>query len=130
MREGDIQSMIRLKLNDIENGRYWRANAGQAWTGNDITRRGKTVIIRDARPFKSGLPKGFPDIFGVTPLLITENHVGQILGIFTGIEVKNKSKVTEAQRKMVVRLLKSGSMAGVAYCVEDAIKITSSLNGD
>lgn len=130
MREADIQNMIRLKLNEIENGRYWRGNAGQAWTGNDITKRGKTVIIRDARPFKSGLPLGFPDLFGVTPLLITEKHVGQTLGIFTGIEVKNKSKVSDDQKKFILRLLKSGSMAGVAYCVEDAIKITSSLNGD
>jgi len=130
MREADIQNLIRLKLNEIDGGIYFRGNAGQAWTGNDITKRGRTVTIRDARPFKSGLPPGFTDIFGITPIVITPKHVGQVLGIYTGIEVKNKTKLSPDQKNHILRLKNAGCLTGVAYCVEDAIKIVAALNGD
>lgn len=122
MREADIQNLIRLELSKQSKGVYFRGNTGMAWTGDSIEKQGSTVIIRNARPFRA-LQSGFSDIFGMTTLIIQEKHIGQQMGIFTAIEVKNRSKVSEDQKNFLKVCEKAGSLCGVAYNQSDAIEI-------
>lgn len=125
MREADIQNAIRRELSMKPDCTIFRANCGMAWTGNDIRHEGTKVTIYDARPFKTGLPAGFSDLFGITPVIINERHLDKLLGIATFIEVKCKTKPSANQLKFIKNMQKTGSLAGIAYSVEDALKIIS-----
>lgn len=122
MREHNIQNMIRLKLAD-EDGLYFRGNVGRGWTGDKIIVTGSIVTIYNARPFSSGLPTGFSDLFGITPILIEKKHVGKTVGVATFIEVKNKTRLRKKQKDFLELCKKAGSIAGVAYNVEDALNL-------
>lgn len=124
--EHDIQNNIRLSLSKNQRGVYWRANVGQAWTGNKVTRNGDgSITIHEPRPFQTGLPKGFPDIFGMTMQEIKPAHVGQVLPIYTGIEVKRPGKKpSPTQVKHLGLLAKRGAIAGVATSPEEAVELT------
>lgn len=118
--EQKIQNEIRNALA----GRclLFRANVGSGWTGNDVERTTSPrevmlypgdVLIRNARPFSTGLPTGFSDLFGVTPD-----------GRFFAPEVKTPDgRVSEAQEKFGAAILKSGGRAGIVRSVADALAL-------
>lgn len=121
MREAQLQNMIRLKLAEYD-GLYFRANVGQAWTGDSIKHQGSQIIINNGRPFNAGLPKGFSDLFGVTPVLINESHIGQTIGVATFLEVKVKgNKPSENQKNFIKSCKKTGAIAEIVYNVSEAI---------
>lgn len=96
-----IQNNIRLACNDL--AVLFRANVG-------------TFKVAD-RYISTGLPKGFPDLFGIR----------KSDGKFIAIEVKTKTgKLRSEQKLMLDMLKKNGAIAGVARSVEDARKI---ING-
>lgn len=124
MAEKNIQQQIRLAM--PEHGTtLFRANVGQSWTGNDCQPLADgSMLIRDARPFTSGLPAGFSDLFGLHPVVITPEMVGQTVAVFCAIEVKApRGKPTEQQHHFIDFILSHGGRAGVARSVEDARKI-------
>lgn len=129
MSEHKIQNDIRLGLSANKRGVYWRANVGQAWTGNKVVRNNDgSITIHDPRPFQTGLPKGFTDLFGMTLFEITPAHVGRTLPIYTGIEVKRPGKQpSEKQAKHLNLLRNRGAIAGVATSPEEALALTESL---
>lgn len=48
--------------------RAFRVNVGAGWTGNETAVMGDgSVVIRHARRFQTGLPKGFPDLLVLCP---------------------------------------------------------------
>lgn len=114
MKEHDIQNKIRLEFGQRTDGVLFRANVGQAWTGSRITRHPDgSVTIYNARPFSSGLPTGFSDLFGVMPG-----------GRAVFLEIKAPGgRVTEAQRRFVAGMHRLGAAAGIAYSVEQAMWI-------
>ena len=124
--EHQIQNDIRLALSKHQRGVFWRANVGQAWTGNKIVRNADgSITIFEPRPFQTGLPKGFPDLFGMTFQLIRPAHVGQTLPIYTGIEVKKPGKKpSDTQHRHLSLLTKRGAIAGVATSPEEALALT------
>lgn len=96
-----IQNNIRLKCNDI--AVLFRANVGVFKVGD--------------RYISTGLPKGFPDLFGIR----------KSDGKFVAIEVKTKTGKLRQEQKLLLNMLKdNGAVAGVARSVEDARKI---ING-
>lgn len=102
MTEQDIQNMIRVAVS--KENIIFRANVGKV----------RTI---DGRYFDTGLPQGFCDLFGFRP-------DGQIFFI----EVKKPGgKVRDKQIKFIEAVKKKGALAGIAYCVEDAIQI---IEGD
>lgn len=102
MTEQDIQNLIRIAAS--KNNMIFRANVGKVRTS-------------DGRFFDTGLPKGFCDLFGFRP-------DGQIFFI----EVKKPGgRVREDQKKFIRIMKNNGAIAGVAYSVEDALKI---IEGD
>jgi hypothetical protein len=71
------------------------------------------VRTSDGRVFDTGLPKGFPDLFGFRP-------DGRIFFI----EVKNETgKLRPEQKKFIGNMQSRGALAGVARSVEDAMRI-------
>lgn len=116
MTEADIQRQIRMALSPF--GTYFRANVGQAWTGSDYIQIENGLLIKNPRPFNTGLPKGFPDLFGFT----LKNDIP----IFTAVEVKTpKGRLRQDQAYMLDFLKDKGAIVGVARSADDAIKIVS-----
>ena len=117
--------------------RFFRINVGRAWTGSKITSVTNSnksrimlsagdVVISDARPFQTGVPKGFPDLAGWTVKTVTQDMVGSDVAIFTGIEVKSKTGRLAPHQKAIIDIIdKSGGISGVARSVEEAEKLIS-----
>lgn len=99
MTEHELQNEIRKAVSPY--CVIFRINVGE----------GKTP---DGRYFKTGVPKGFSDLFGI------RKKDGK--AVF--IEVKTpKGKPSEEQKKFI-RIMKSyGAIAGVCRSTEDAIKL-------
>lgn len=127
--EHAIQNAIRNAL--VDDCHLFRANVGTGWQG--VGRPFKTphpmtvnmgpgdVLLRQARPFDTGLPPGFADTFGWVPVTITPDMVGQTVAVFLGIEVKSQTgAVRDAQIAFVNAVKRAGGRAGFARSVQDA----------
>lgn len=99
----------------------FRANVGTGWTGEVVRRSGGEVVLAGARPLSSGLPLGFSDLFGLVPVVVTPEMVGQTLGVFVAVEMKSETgAVREEQEAFIKAVRKNGGRAGVARSVADA----------
>ena len=99
--ESLIQNQVRVGLSKAGHT-VFRANVGK-------------VRMADGRYFDTGLPKGFPDLFGF-------RSDGRIFFI----EVKNETgKLRPEQEKFIEQMQKRGALAGVARSVEDAMEIVN-----
>lgn len=101
MTEHDIQNAIRLKLSELGFA-VFRANVGNFQTA-------------DGRYIKSGLPKGFSDLFAVKD------------GRVFFIEVKTPTGRVSEEQKHFIAVMRDryGCAAGVARCVDDAVEIVT-----
>lgn len=98
MTEHELQNAIRLKLSEMGYV-VFRTNVGKVKTA-------------DGRWFDTGLPKGFSDLFAVKD------------GKAFFIECKLRSYFPSAEQlNFIEQMRRRGCRAGVAYSVEDAIKI-------
>lgn len=102
MTETDLMNLIEIEVSKLH-CRIFRANAG-SFRSLD----GKRII--------KGFPKGFPDLVGW-------NDKGQILLIECKV---HPNKPTPEQLKFIALAKKFNCKAGVAYSVEEAIKIVES----
>jgi hypothetical protein len=123
MRERPVQNHIRNAL--AGKATIFRANVGQAWTGEQVVKlENGDVLIRNARPFTTGLPTGFSDLFGWTPRIITPADVGFSLPVFTAVECKSPTgRPSESQRNFLGAVERAGGYAGVARSPDEALKI-------
>lgn len=121
--EHNLQNEIRNEL--AGQCLLFRANVGQAWTGTKVTKLpGNKVLIEGARPFNTGLPPGFSDLFGLVSVTITPDMVGQTVAVFTALEVKTPhGRPTENQTNFLQAVNDNGGRAGVVRSVEDAVRI-------
>ena len=129
-KEHDLQNEIRLHVSREQLGTLFRANVGQGWAGKvqrmHLTPDTNTILLVNPRPFSTGLPVGFRDLFGFVPVTITPDMVGQEIAVFAAVEVKQKTgRVSAKQRDMMAFLQKHGARAGVARSVDDAARILS-----
>jgi hypothetical protein len=123
MNEHGIQNAIRNALAGL--AIIFRANVGQAWTGSKVERlNARDVVIRDARPFSTGLPPGFSDLFGLVPVVVTPEMVGQTMGQFVAMEVKQPGKnPAEKQANFLAAVRKMGGRSGVVRAPADALEL-------
>ena len=99
--ESLIQNQIRVGLSKAGHT-VFRVNVGK-------------VKMQNGRWFETGVPKGFPDLFGFRP-------DGRIFFI----EVKNETgRVRPEQKNFIEQMRKRGALAGVARSVEDAMEIVN-----
>ncbi len=97
--EHKIQNEIRCGTTDI--AVLFRANVGSG-------------ITYDGRHFNTGLPKGFPDLFG--------HRKSDGRAVY--IEVKAATgRPSKEQENFINRMREYGAIAGIARSVEDARKI-------
>lgn len=105
MSEKEIQNLIRLGVNDI--AVTFRANVGKLYT-------------EDGRVIATGLPKGFPDLFGY------RRKDGKIIFL----EIKTaKGRLRPEQKQFLEQVQKDGCIAGVARSVDEARAIIQSEVG-
>lgn len=130
-REHEKQNDIRNGLCD--SGLFFRANVGTGWQGRGkpikaaktmqvIIQKGD-IVLRQARPFSTGLPPGFSDLFGLVPVVITPEMVGQTVAVFTALEVKDKANASDEQSNFIKAVNDNGGRAGVVRSIEDALRI-------
>jgi hypothetical protein len=106
----------------------FRANIGQAWTGDAERLPNGDVLIRNARPFSTGLPAGFHDTFGIVPVMVTQDMVGSTVGMFFSVEYKDaKGRATPKQLAFRDAIRRMGGRSGIARSAQEAIDIA--LNG-
>jgi hypothetical protein len=119
--EREIQREIQLALASVPGLRLFRANVGRGWVSETkplVSREAgkQTVTLFGARPFDTGLPEGFPDLFG-----FIEERTG-VTPVF--IEVKSeRGKVSEKQHAFIRAAKHAGCRAGIARSVEEALAI-------
>lgn len=131
MSERAIQNEIRNAL--AGRGMFFRANVGTAWTGakaERISHRGVVhvgpgdVVLRDARPFSSGLPAGFADLFGLVPELIEQHHVGTTLARFVAIECKSGTgRPSKQQQAFLQAVQRDGGLAAICRSAGAALDL-------
>lgn len=129
-KEHALQNAIRNAL--AGRALIFRANVGKAYTSNDVMKvprqmpvvmGPKDILLRNYRPFETGLPPGFSDLFGLVAVEITPDMVGQKVAIFTGLEVKDGARVSQLQRNFINAVNNNGGRAGVVRSVEDAERL-------
>jgi hypothetical protein len=81
--ESAVQSQIRIEASS-KGARLWRNNVGGAYTEDgSFFRYG---LCNESKQMNAVLKSS--DLIGISPLLITQNHVGSIVGQFLAREVK------------------------------------------
>ncbi len=119
-----IQNAIRLATAGVS--LLFRANVGAGWFGSLVRQVGNTITLANARRISTGLPAGFSDLFGITPVVITPEMVGRTVGVFTAIEVKTgKGRVSKEQDRFLQVIRDKGGIAGVARSVDDVTGIVA-----
>lgn len=127
--EHAIQNEIRNAL--VDECHLFRANVGVGFQGTGrpfktphpitVNMSPGDVLLRQARPFDTGLPPGFADTFGWVPVVITPDMVGQTFAMFIGLEIKSQTgAVRDNQIAFVNAVNRAGGRAGFARSVEDA----------
>ncbi|MDU2063763.1 MAG: VRR-NUC domain-containing protein [Sporomusaceae bacterium] len=117
MTEHDIQNQIRIAISQNGLGVSFRTNVGSVWTGEQIIKNsdGSITIIKP-RPFQTGLPEGFSDLFVVQPTPIGARPVF--------MEVKTaKGRIRPAQINFIKQMNNLGAKAGVVRSADDALKL-------
>jgi hypothetical protein len=128
-REHELQNAIRVYVSKLKLGTLFRANVGSGWTGKS-RREGNKVIIENPRRLNTGLPSGFPDLFGFRTITITPDMVGQRIAVFCGLEIKTKlGRVRDDQMAMLKYLQECNCRAGIARSTSDAEEILSGKHG-
>lgn len=125
MSETGVASQVRL---DAANRgvHLWRNNTG-------------VLLNQDGRPVRYGLANDSSrlnkrikssDLIGITPIMITPDMVGQVVGVFTAIETKEQNwhyrpsdDHSVAQKKFHDIVISAGGYAGFATCVEEFRRI-------
>lgn len=101
-----------------------RANVGKGWTGDITKLPDGSILIRNPRPFDTGLPKGFADTFGVVCETITADMVGETIGRGFFVEYKAEDgSLKPIQAAFLEAMRQLGARAGVARSAQDAVDI-------
>ena len=97
--------------------------------GQGFTRlfRNNVGVLQDKRGqyVKYGVANpGGSDLIGWTSVIVTPDMVGKPIAVFTGVETKSgRNKPTDEQLLFIAAVNAAGGRAGVAYSVEEAMKI-------
>lgn len=110
----------------------FRANVGTGWQGTKVDKLiDGRLLITNPRPFSTGLPPGFGDLFGVMPVTITPDMVGQTIGVFWAGDVKfGRGKLTDKQRAFLDAVRRNGGIAGELRSVDDALNLIGRTKGE
>ncbi|WP_441253661.1 hypothetical protein [Bradyrhizobium sp. 613_E4_N2_2] len=132
MKEHGIQNTIRNALVGVAH--CFRANVGKGWVGvgapfkadrhMTVALAPGDVVLRQARPFDTGLPKGFHDLFGFVSVTITPSMVGKKFARFVSWEVKTETgRPTPEQTNFRIAVNGAGGVSDICRTPGDAIRL-------
>jgi hypothetical protein len=138
MSEHGIQNTIRNALVGLAH--VFRANVGTGWVGVGKPFRADRhmtvalapgdVVLRKARPFDTGLPKGFHDLFGFVSVTITHDMVGKKFARFVSWEIKTETgRATPEQTHFGMAVNKAGGVSAVCRTPAEAIRVVDLARG-
>ncbi len=124
--EGDIIKLMQVEASR-RGDRLWRVNVGTAWEGTFswVHPRhfhvkplpGYKKTLTNLRPFRTGLPKGFPDTFG-----FKKDRVSSLNEFFL-CEVKTgKLKLSQDQKLFMEQMKDLGVNYSVVYSLDEFIE--------
>jgi len=127
--EHTIQNEIRNAL--AGEAFLFRANVGTGYQGSGkpvrtpypitVNLNPGDVLLRAARPFDTGLPVGFHDVFGWSEVTITPDMVGQTVAMFVSFDTKSETgKGSPEQIAFANAVIRSGGRSGFARSVDQA----------
>ena len=121
MNEHDIQNQLMINISKNPNLTPFRVNVGTGWTGIPSKNRDGTMTLKNPRPFRTGVPKGFPDVFVLNKRKITQEDVGKEFCEFMFLEVKTEDgNLSEEQIAFINFLINQKSARGiVSHGVEE-----------
>src|SRR5690242_12972385 len=104
-------------------GRYFVNRTAQGWVGRSqriavstTVRLGPgDVVVRGAVPLHAGLTIGSSDTIGWTPVIITEAMIGRKIAVFTAVEIKHETELSDKQANFIEEVQEAGGIAGVAH---------------
>ncbi|MBF0588674.1 MAG: VRR-NUC domain-containing protein [Magnetococcales bacterium] len=125
MTEAEIQQQIQLAIGSRDDARLFRNNQGQAWVARGKPVRSKEgVFLPHGAQYHFGLPTGSPDLVGIKSVTVTPEMVGQVIGLFMGVEVKTaRGRVSAQQRRFIEMVQQFGGIAGVARSEAEAMEM-------
>lgn len=107
MSESHILTSVRLAATRL-GARLFRNNCGVARDA------------RSGRPVRFGLCPGSHDLIGWTPVTIRPEHVGTVVAVFTGVEVKTaRTATTDKQHAFHAAVARAGGISIVARSESD-----------
>ena len=119
--ETKLQNAVMLALSQA-GCTIWRNETAGAWVGRPVHREGQLVTLVNARMIQAGLCKGSSDLIGITPVTVTQDMVGQTLGVFTAQEIKTPTgRTTQEQDRFLAAVRAAGGIAGVVRSPADAL---------
>ena len=119
--EHEIQNAVRVALSGY--GIFFRINVGQGWIGKSKRLPNGDVLLKYPRPFSTGAPMGFSDLFGVRSVLITPDMVGRTIGQAVFLEVKAENgRISDEQEHFLGMMKKKGCIAEVVRSADEAVQ--------
>lgn len=118
--ESNIQQECRLVSSEVDCITF-RINVGTGITGNgQIRHKDGSVTVKNARPFSTGVPVGFPDLLVIKSKIITQDMVGKKIGIAGFAEIKTETgRIRPEQVTFIDRMLQIGCIAGIVRSAHD-----------
>ena len=116
--------------------KIFRINVGRAWQGDKIIHLPMNhptwpgaVVIKNPRPFKTGVPKGYPDLSGFVPVRITPDMLNRKIAMFVAFETKTEyGKATPEQLNFLGAVADAGGIAGIVKSDQDVVDALSILS--
>lgn len=133
-REGGLLKKFLQEYSRM-GSRLFRVNSGRGWTGkkcipinekSTVTLQKGDMVIKQYRPFHSGVPTGFSDLVGWTKVNITKDMIGRDIAVFTAIEAKTARVQATKQQAAFIRTVKlHGGISTIARSLDDVFKASS-----
>jgi len=125
MKESAVASHIRLDAAQI-NVHLWRNNNGAF--EDDTGRWIRYGLCNDSAALAKHVKSS--DFIGITPVMITPDMVGQVVGVFTAVETKPSNwRFTPSDKRAIAQaafhdiVIQAGGFAGFAKNIEEFRRI-------
>ena len=104
----------------------WRNSVGLGWVGHVVRRIANRLVLENPRPIHAGLCTDSSDIIGYTPVVITQEMVGETVAVFTALECKLRTgRASPGQLNFVQVVQDAGGIAAVVKTPEQAREIVT-----
>mgnify|MGYP000905382407 CR=1 FL=1 len=127
MNPTNAMKLVQLAIGKMPFVKIFRNNTGTGWVGKSRRIPNSTdVVIEDARPLHAGLCSGSSDLIGWTSVIITPEHVGKRIAIFTALEIKSGSGRASPDQLNFINVVKdSGGLGAIIRSPEEAVRFIS-----